>query len=620
MGRGPVGRLTHKGQHPSGVPWQRAGAPEGTGAALLTAPGHDGAGVPFADVERGWALHADLPPLVLPQADTDGTHGTKTLGVVLARPADGVRLGMAPAAGPVWLFATTDANGDGCADDIAARLADAAAELGPGAVLLIEETTRGWADPNAPLLPPEADPRVFEAIRVLTARGVTVIEPAGNSALELDTLPDTVRWQPRRDAADFVDSGAVVVGAGHYTCLERDEQKVHQTWIPSRVTNRGSRLDCFADGTRIYATSRAGTEDTLDSYTDTSAASAVVAGAAVVVQAMAKAATGSFLSPVELRALLTRRATPGANGIGAMPDLVQAQSALTNAADLYLLDGPEDRYDHRSRSSCSPDILPSPTRVAPPLAFVGTLDPGAPLYVYLHVRAARAPGIVSRVSLYWSEASTLVLGDRWRLLREVSPNTNVPMDGVTLIPLLSTTPVAERTGAHVWITTVEGPTDRAPHPSELVHPDAWAWHLAHTNNIAVLAHNRAEPSRGQHKQYTLRCLVRGAWVTTEMALEARCALAPGSSAHLDLPAELAAGLGVVAGPGDVDLPTTTDVRVALPFHGAWLRLGEGTIVALREHLVTVHVCVPLGLAGGVVALRQVYRGVEVGRYTWELVP
>jgi hypothetical protein len=85
----------------------------------------------------------------------------------------------------------------------------------------------------------------------------------------------------------------------------------------SDTTNFGSRVDCFAWGANVA---------TLDTalFTGTSAASAIIAGAALVVQGVSNA-RGNALRPEALRDALKKDGTeskdPPQDRIGVMPDL-----------------------------------------------------------------------------------------------------------------------------------------------------------------------------------------------------------------------------------------------------------------------------------------------------------
>ena len=97
-----------------------------------------------------------------------------------------------------------------------------------------------------------------------------------------------------------------------------------------------SRIDCYAWGENIDTTTtndygyESNTEYTTH-FGGTSGASAIVAGAALIVQGIAQFSLGRRFSPRELRDLLktngTPSATPETDRIGVMPDL---RAIITN--------------------------------------------------------------------------------------------------------------------------------------------------------------------------------------------------------------------------------------------------------------------------------------------------
>jgi hypothetical protein len=101
--------------------------------------------------------------------------------------------------------------------------------------------------------------------------------------------------------------------------------------IKVELSNFGQRIDCFAWGENVYTASSGTTGVSTTGFTrnfsDTSAAAAIIAGAAASVQGMARArnAAQEALDPPRLRALLRdqtlgTRAAESAQ-IGVMPNL-----------------------------------------------------------------------------------------------------------------------------------------------------------------------------------------------------------------------------------------------------------------------------------------------------------
>lgn len=304
------------------------GPPVAGGIASLEAwqlPGSDGAGVRFVDVEWGWLLsHEDLagaaiqslnPRPVALDIGAAANHGTSVLGVVLAQDnAIGV-IGIAPKCTGAVASARTPAG----VLDIPNGLLAAVTFAQAGDVVLLELQT----DP-APHFPIEIDPHITLLIRTMALMGIIVVECAGNGSQDLNlairgdgTVLD--RTQPM-----FVDSGAIVVGARGALLNNRR----------LGFSNHGNRVDCCAWGELIVTT--AATTNSLGqryagigiggapAFGGTSGAGAIVAGAAVSLQGIAKA-RGLTLTPGQMRTLLsdpafnTMTQNPAADAIGVMP-------------------------------------------------------------------------------------------------------------------------------------------------------------------------------------------------------------------------------------------------------------------------------------------------------------
>ncbi|MEA2234732.1 MAG: hypothetical protein QOD83_4548, partial [Solirubrobacteraceae bacterium] len=208
----------------------------------------------------------------------------------------------------------------------AVHVADAAIAALPtmnaGDVLLME-VQRGSA-----LLPTETDPADFDAIRLASARGMIVVAAAGNGGSDLDAWTDVGGFfRLNRGQPDFRDSGAVMVGAA----LSGVVGGSHTRRSSSKF---GSRIDCYGWGTNVTTTGYGDLTPGApidQSYTavfnGTSSAAPIVVGAAVLTQSMYLAATGTRLSPGQMRAILSDPATGtpqsavDVGNIGVMPNV-----------------------------------------------------------------------------------------------------------------------------------------------------------------------------------------------------------------------------------------------------------------------------------------------------------
>jgi hypothetical protein len=292
--------------------WRR---PNGTGI---------GKGVTVADVEEAWnRSHEDLvakgTTLVFgdnrrnAQPPATGNHGTSVLGVLVAEDNLLGGVGIAPGVTSV-LIASRFRLQDHTDTNVAAAIAMAAAKLSPGDVLLVEVERKDG-------LPTEVEEADFVAIKKATGAGRVVVTAAGNGGIPLDTHAVGGKFVFDRSSCDFLESGAIMVGAAR-------AKPPHD----ALQMNTGSRVDCYAYGELVTTAGKGdlttGQVNPDRRYTGefggTSAAAAIVAGAAILVQGRYKALhPGSSLNSLEMRDILSKTGTPqGAGGhIGVMPDL-----------------------------------------------------------------------------------------------------------------------------------------------------------------------------------------------------------------------------------------------------------------------------------------------------------
>jgi subtilisin family serine protease len=306
-------------------------------------PFADGSAVHFVDVEHAWQLtHEDLidtngvnriPVLftgVTPLTDAAFIdHGTSVLGIVMATDNDKGILGLAPnAKGSV---APVQSPGGAVAVVAALVAIGTNPAIGAGSVVLIEQQ-------DAQHHPVEMDLYTRHTILELTKKGITVVEAAGNgfgAGVDLDAVHQVFFGKifDRNDGA-FFDSGAVMVAASSSAVPHT------RAIFSTEASNHGNRIDCYAWGENILTTQRLLDPTTNLPYTTsfpfggTSGASAIVAGVAVVLQNIAFAVGGAFLTPGRLRDFLrdrnlnTRPAPPDDGRIGVMPDLAKLQPAI----------------------------------------------------------------------------------------------------------------------------------------------------------------------------------------------------------------------------------------------------------------------------------------------------
>jgi subtilisin family serine protease len=310
-------------------------APNGISAIEAWATkGAKGKGVTICDIEGNWnTAHEDLPPgipllggtLIATQGWRD--HGTAVLGEMVSRPNAFGTVGIVPEANAATHSAVI--NG---VFNTAGAISGAAARLKAGDVILIELQATG---PNNKYVAMQYWDDVFSAIRAATAKGITVVEAAGNGDENFD-LPIFNGTGLQKD------SGAIVVGAGIPPTNYFDFFNAYANiGVPrSRIwfSNYGKIVSVHGWGWHVttcgYGDAQGGVENRwyTHRFSGTSSASPIVTGAAAALQGVAKAKLGTPLTPAKVRKILMTTGTPQVAGpgvpvsqrIGPLPNLAKA--------------------------------------------------------------------------------------------------------------------------------------------------------------------------------------------------------------------------------------------------------------------------------------------------------
>lgn len=286
----------------------------------------DGTGIGFVDVERGWTLdHEDLKDANIAlinglNKDYHG-HGTAVLGEVVGVDNKYYGIGIAPRA-RARVVSQWQTSQD---YSTSKAIIHAANNMKYGDVMLLEAQTRDSQE--QPFLPVEVEVLVFEAIKTATSRGIVVVEAGANGGVDLDTYRNSYgKYIFNRGSSDFLDSGAIVVGAASSAFPHR-----RLSFSVNEASNFGNRIDCYAWGENITTCGDGwmgtGKSNYTMSFGGTSGASPIVAGAAVLLQSWGVRRNPQPYSPDTIRTLLsnltlnTLSGKPKDDRIGVMPNL-----------------------------------------------------------------------------------------------------------------------------------------------------------------------------------------------------------------------------------------------------------------------------------------------------------
>jgi subtilisin family serine protease len=315
-------------------------APNGIGAIETWGlAGAKGTGVTICDIEGNWnRSHEDLPsgiPLLGGTLIPDvgwRNHGTAVLGEMVSRPGQKGTVGISHAARAAVQSAVI--NG---VFNVAGAISNATDRLRAGDAILIELQATG---PNNKFVAMQYWGDIFSAIVAATAKGITVVEAAGNGNENFDlAIFNNTGLQK--------DSGAIVVGAGIPPTNHFDTDNGYVSiGVPrSRIwfSNFGKIVNVQAWGWHVttlgYGDAQGGGSENAwytIRFSGTSSASPIVTGAVACLQGRARAKNGSPMTPAKVRKILMATGTPQQAGpgvpltqnIGPQPNLPRAMALV----------------------------------------------------------------------------------------------------------------------------------------------------------------------------------------------------------------------------------------------------------------------------------------------------
>jgi len=597
---------------------------------------------PTLGVSPVWGQHSGDPYEIC--------HGMAVLGTIVAENNGVGGIGVAPG---VTNVRTVSHIHNGERAKIYEAVINAIPLMAPGDVLLIEVQTLTIPGFGYPVEVRDAE---FTATQVAVAHGMIVIAAAGNGTRDLDTYSvggNQILNRAAGPAGGYRDSGAIMVAA----CQPAVPPARHSRYVDS---NYGSRIDCYAWGDQVRtlwdAGFAAGIPNNCMSYGDfvrTSAAAAIIAGAALCVQGVRKAA-GGLLSPGQMQALLSDRATgtesvtPATDKIGVMPDLgrVIAQAALM--PDVYVRDSLTDDGSVPSLViGQSPDIIVSGAQVTAAAAqaawgegtgFENRDDFGAHVTAghdaWVHVRLKnRGTNLAARATaqVFWAVPSTLLTPDQWNLIGTTAPIDVDQGEKLVVSPGVlwakANRPVAaEHCCLIAVVDSLDDPAPLLP-PANLPPPaapwDAFFAFVQAGNNVAWRNVDIVELQNSPLARWaeTTPFYFAGAQdKDLDFDFEIVLRLPEGVRAHLRVPTDFT-GLckqGALEAHGDKKEERTVLTLPALrrlPVPSVPIPAGKRF-----EAQLLLEIAEGVEFNGHSVTIRQRWRGVEVGSLTWRFVP
>jgi len=624
-------------------------APDGIDAEYAwNFPGGDGAGQALVDMEWGWTFnHEDLAAhgitLISGLNHSYFFHGSGVLGEIAAVDNTVGCVGITPALASVRCVGQHQPGGG---YSTAQPILDAIAVMNFGDVLLLEAQTTlfGYS-----LVPVEIEPAVYDAIRLATSLGIVVVEAAGNGGVDLDTVVNPAGQQIfNRASPDFLDSGAIIVGAASSTAPH----------ARLGFSCHGSRVDCYGWGENVDTLSSDSTNTATNLYTTgfngTSSATPIVAGAALAVQGLMEAATGNRLAPWQMRMILgepsygTSSQDPATDRIGVMPNLrlIIDSTVLNLSPDIYLRDFVGDNGDpHFGSISSSPDIILRPAAVPDPQGAFGAgsgtendmalgyeAEAGQDNFIYVRVLnrgGSSAANVLA--TLYWAPPSTLITPDLWTLAGSINlpsvPNGNLltVSDRITWGAAAIPAP-----GHYCFISILNTPRDPGPSPGDLMDWNNFITYIRNNNNVTWrnfnVVDNMPPPDAEPMGYVALPFMAAGAPDRARgMRLEIVSRLPAGSGIVLELTPEFAELLRAHPRPMPLEFKTGNHgcrvVHIPVNYCGS---------VLFPEVVFPAKARIPLRLLARIpeamrhhefeLYARQLYEDEEVGRVTWRLAP
>lgn len=314
-------------------------APTGMGVtASAVYPGASGSRIRIADLEYSWnTAHEDVSDARASDARisngtavdpfNDTNHGTAVAGIISGDKNTYGITGIIPDA-KLHLVATNTVERGW---DVANAIYTAQYAMSAGDVMLIEQQV--WGLPGRGYLPVEWVPAAYSAIKTATAKGVIVVEAAGNGSENLD---DPAYGTPFPLGKS--DSGAIMVGAGAACNGTTQHSRMYFSNYGNRVNVQGYGECVVTSGYGWLYNAGGMNAWYTNGFSGTSSASALVASVAGSLSSAYEHQKGTNLTPQQVRNALVTTGTPQYTAvmpgkIGPLPNLEAALKKMTPLVD-----------------------------------------------------------------------------------------------------------------------------------------------------------------------------------------------------------------------------------------------------------------------------------------------
>jgi len=333
----------------------------GLNAQAVWTAGASGAGIMIVDMENDWNYgHEDLDidwgvdswggsscyPTPATWCEGNMAHGTAVVGILAAQDNGHGTTGFAYQA---------DVKTHGVSAEIVGRLPDGTSpdgEIPPGSVIVVEAQHAGRLSGGLcsgtteveqyGCVSVEVQPEYFAAFEYLTAAGITIVDATGNGSVDLS---DSATYWPYEVTLFDHDSGSILIGGSQGSNHQKISFSNYGTPVDAYAWAQGVVTTAYPFGDSsgpYYWTPGTGSNPPNDDpnayYTNrfggTSSATAIVGGAAALLQSYAKNVMGEttrYLMPLKMREILTSTGvvqSGGGGNIGKQPRLDRAISAV----------------------------------------------------------------------------------------------------------------------------------------------------------------------------------------------------------------------------------------------------------------------------------------------------